>query len=192
MTHVASRQHRPEYSSGNVRAARQASCTVAASARQADIDHGMWSSRRVTRTRTRRSVANLGRPTCCPSRTRTSDLCASERSTGSLLSCECSRYPSRRFTVICSTYFDLRLCSWLPGFSGYSPGNASQMLLSTAAGVCTDTDIQPRRRSSTQRTDRGIRSSRVQAGLASTMRMELRVSMTLTSPKRAASNRLLS
>src|SRR6266576_3400178 len=46
-------------------------------------------------------------------------------------------------TDICSTHFDLRLCSWLPDFSGYSPANASHMLLSTAAVVCTDTDIQP-------------------------------------------------
>jgi hypothetical protein len=38
----------------------------------------------------------------------------------------------------------------------------------------------------------GIWSPCVQAGLASTMCMELRVSMTLTSPKPAVSNRLLS
>ena len=77
---------------------------------------------------------------CCG---RTSDLCASERSTGRLLSCECSRYPSRRFDRHLQYVLRPALMLQVPGFSGYSPANASQMLLSTAAVVCTDTGIQP-------------------------------------------------
>src|SRR5689334_7842057 len=47
------------------------------------------------------------------------------------------------FTDICSTYFDLCLCFWLSGFSGYSPGRRVADVLSRAAVVCTDTDLQP-------------------------------------------------